>query len=335
MANVVLQGSFVSTGSSVYIPLRSGVTWMRVQNLTQLTAAQTVAVGVEYEWSINFPDSEAKIAHFKSNAVNAANLIQYITTAGAGFKLYDSSNQTPGALVSTITAISNAAIPVVTNTGVNGLAAGDVVRLVNIVGGQQLGGYDFTVGYNTLSATTFSLDYMAQIVAATTGSFRKINFNPIFYPRHRYITKITAAQQAVVTMSVTHGYKVGQVVRFVVPPAFGMSQINGLQGTITAINTTTTTGNSITVDIDSSAFTAFAFPVTADVPFTPALVIPVGEDTAEAVSAGQNILSDATVNDATIGLVLAGGANNPAGANNDVIIWQAGTADDAYVQALG
>ena len=39
-----------------------------------------------------------------------------------------------------------------------------------------------------------------------------------------------------------------------------MTQMNGLTGTVTAINTTT---NTVTVDINSSAFTAFAFPTSA------------------------------------------------------------------------
>lgn len=325
---IIQQGSFTATGSNVGISLRSGVDWMKVYNLTIAAASQTTAVAVEHYWQRGFP-AGAKLSYFKSNAANAANLTQYI--ASNGFTYYDSSLQTTSTLHSTadgigITAISNAAIPVVTNTGINGLVAGNVVRLINVAGAQQLGGIDFTVGYNNggPTDTTFTLDYMSQIVAGTTGSWRKIDFNPIFYPRRRTITKITKASQAVVTMSVTHGYTVGQQVRFVVPAAFGMTEMNGLLGTITAIDTTTTTGNTITVDIDSSSFTTFAFPLTADVPFTPAEVIPVGEDTSYALAAGVDILSDATENLATTGMILAGGANNPGGALNNVIYWVAG-----------
>ncbi|MCH8137138.1 MAG: hypothetical protein IIB77_14280, partial [Proteobacteria bacterium] len=151
--------------------------------------------------------------------------------------MLDTSLQTPGALFVTMTAISNAAIPVVTNTGANGLAAGDVVRLIDVTGGQQLGGMTFTVGHNTLSNTTFSLDYMPQIVAATIGSWRKIIFNPIFYARRRFITGITAGASAVITLSATHQFTVGQAVRIVVPSDFDMVEIDGLIGNITAIDT--------------------------------------------------------------------------------------------------
>ena len=331
MASYSFKGSFTSTGVSVLLPFPSGVDKIEVYNLTQLAASQTTALGVSYIWLSSMANG-SKITRFKSNAAAAANLDQYITSNG--FTLYDSSLQAPGALTATITAISNAAIPVASNSGTNGLVAGDVVRLSSVATGQQLGGIDFTVGYNTLTSGTFSLDYMAQISAATTGSWRRIPYNPIFYPRHRTITKVTKAASAVVTMSVTHGYTVGQVVRFIVPDIYGMVELNGLQGTITAINTTTTSGNTITVDIDSSAFTTFAYPASSNNAFSQALVIPVGENTATALSNGLNILGDATVNTATKGLILTGGASCPAGANADEIVWYAYVSGEVEIDPV-
>jgi len=318
---IIQQGRFTSTGANVTIPLRSGVDWMACYNITQAAASQTTAVGVKYFWQFGYP-AGAKWTTFKSNAANAANLEQYITSNG--FTFFDNSNSPVGQLNTTITAISNATIPVVTNTGTNGLAAGSVVRLFNVASAQQLGGMDFTVGNNTLSTTTFSLDYMSTIVAGTTGSWRQINFDPLFYPTRRFITSITQATQAVVTLSVTHGYQVGQSVRMIVPAAFGMVEMNGLLGDIVAINTNVSSGNTITLDINSSGFTAFAFPLSAAVPFTFAEVVPVGEDTALALSSNVNILSDATLNTGYIGMTLQGGVNCPAGASSDVIYWVAG-----------
>lgn len=317
---IVQQGSFTSTGNNVYIPLESGVDWMTVYNITQAAANQTVAVGVKYYWQSGFA-ANSQWATLKAEAADAANLEQY-TTVG-GFNYIDTSLQAPGILHATITAISNAAIPVVTNTGTNGLIPGNIVRLINVAGAQQFGGMDFTVGYNTLSGTTFSLDYAPQITAGTVGSWRLIAFNPIFYPRHRFITSISQAAQAVVITSVTHGYQVGQAVRFNVPAAFGMVEINGLEGNIVAINTTDTV-NSFTVDINSSAFTAFAFPTSVEVPFTPAVVVPIGEDTALALANNVNILSDATFNTAFTGMVLTGGEGFPGGADEDNMFWVAG-----------
>lgn len=326
---IIQQGSFTSNGQNVAINLRSDVDWMIVYNLTQAAASQTTALGVKYYWQRGMPATYAWTT-FKSNAANAANLEAY--ASGNGFTLLDTSLQAPGALQATITAISTASIPVVTNSGTNGLLPGSVVRLINVTNGVQFGGLDFTVGLNTLTTTTFSLDYAPQIsVAGTTGSFRQINFDPIFYPRRRYITNITQATQAVVTLSVTHGYAIGQEVRMVVPALNAMVEMNGLQGSIVAINTT---NNTITLDINSSAFTAFVFPTSANVGagYTPAQVVPIGENTATALSNGVDILTDATLNESFIGILLTGGASCAGGASNDQMMWVAGKSFSNLVQ---
>lgn len=318
-------GIFTSNGANVYLDLVSGVDWIRVRNLTQGGIIQTVGVGVEYYWQFGMAQN-SQWSYYKSNAANATQLIEYVVAGG--FQYFNNTINNPGALVTTITAISTAAIPVVTNTGTNGLIPGSVVRLINIVGAQQLGGIDFTVGYNTLSASTFSLDYMVAIAAATTGSFRVIPYNAYFYPSHRVITSISQAAQAVVVFSVTHSYQVGNTLRITVPSAFGMVEMNNLLGTVVAVNNATTGAgaNSVTLNINSSAFTAFAWPTSGEyAAFSPAQAVPVGEDTAEANLANVNVLTDGTLNTGSIGVILTGGAGYPGGANNDIMIWEAGT----------
>jgi hypothetical protein len=324
MSAQIFQGRFTSAGEAVTIALRSGIDWMEVYNYSVADAdSQTTAVGVQFYWQRGMADGYGW-EYKKSNAANAAQLSTIISSGG--FSYVDTSLSPLGAYNTTISSVSADAIPLVTNTGVNGLVAGDVVRLYNIVGGQQLGGYDFTVGHNTISNTTFTLDYMPAIIAATTGKWRKIKFDPLYYPRHRYITQISQATEAVVTLSVTHQYKIGQKVRMVVPSEFGMVEMDGLQATIKDIDTTEASGNTITLDIDSSAFTAFSFPLTAAAPFSPAMVVPIGMDTADALAANVNILSDATENDGYIGMTLAAGADSPAGQSGNVIYWRAGTS---------
>jgi hypothetical protein len=319
---IIQQGRFTSAGSAVTLQIRSDVDWMKVYNTTVATNAQTTAIGVEFYWQRGFANGYAWEYKKAGSGVAGANLVTFNTSGG--FTLVDSSSNPNGVVNATVTAVSSASIPVVSNSGTNGLNPGDVVRLINIAGAAELGAMDFTVGYNTLTSGTFSLDYMAQISVGTTGSWMKINFDPIYYPRRRFITKISQAAQAVVTLSVTHGYQVGQLVRMVVPAAFGMTQMNGLQATIVAINTNTSSGNTITLNVDSSAFSAFVFPVNAAYPFSSALVVPMGEDTADALSQGVDILSDATVNQAYIGMLLAAGADSPAGQSADVVYWVAG-----------
>jgi len=306
------QGKFTSTGASQTLNIRSGVDWIKVLNYTDNT---------QYFWQVGMAAGVGKIT--------AANGTTASLGAGLGFFPIDTSLNVPGASV-VLTAISAAAIPVVSTGNTGGLANGDIVRLYNVTNGVQLNSIDFTIGAVNANVS-FTLAYMSQIVAANAGTFRRIPYNPIFYPRNRYIVSISQAVEAVVVLTVTHGYKIGQVVSFVVPSvggsaaSYGMTEINGLQGTILAINTAT---NSITVDIDTTAFTAFAFPTTAQAAagFTQAQVIPVGMNTAEGLDSGVDILSDATINTGLIGIQLVGGANSPAGAANDVIYWTSGNS---------
>ena len=312
---IIQQGRFTSAGEAVELQIRSDVDWIEVYNATQWATTQATGRGVKFFWQRGLNNGEA----FEYTKADAGNALQGEFVTSGGFTLLDTSGSPLDTLNATITAISTATPPVATNSGTNGLSAGDIVRIINVTGAQQLGGFDFTVGNGTLTTTTFSLDYMATLGGAgTSGSWRRIKFEPQFYPRHRFISAITQASSAVVTMTVTHGLTVGQKVRLRVPEAYGMVEANGLLGTVTAMSTA---NNTITLDIDSSAFTAFAFPATAAVPFTPALVIPVGE---AADGAYANLLDDATDNVSFLGIELGAGIDGPAGSSSDVIYWRAG-----------
>jgi hypothetical protein len=322
------QGKFTSTGASKTLSIRSDVDWIKVYNYT--AATQAVAdLGFEYYFQRGMTQGTG-IVYSKLGAQALDPTTVGTLAVGTGFYLIDTSLDAPGPIVAT-SAIDGANPPNVTCTSTASIKEGDIVRLYNSLGAIQLNSIDFTVG-TVGDATHFDLKYMSVIVAtALAGQFRRIPYDPVFYPRNRYIVNITKAAQAVVTMTVTHGYKVGQVVSFVVPSvggsaaSYGMTEINGLQGTILAIDTAT---NSITVDIDTTAFTAFAFPTTAQAAagFTQAQVVPVGMNTAEGLDSGVDILSDATINTGLIGIQLVGGANSPAGANNDVIYWTSGNS---------
>jgi uncharacterized protein (TIGR02217 family) len=96
----------------------------------------------------------------------------------------------------------------------------------------------------TVSLTRGGSAYAAYALDTTTGI---ITWSPI---NQKSITAITAASSAVVTVGASHGFVGGDVVYFT--GVLGMTQINGLVGTITS-----TTSTTITVNINSSAFTAY------------------------------------------------------------------------------
>lgn len=320
-------GRFTSTGVDQFIPLPSGVDWMEVRNET-VEYASGAGAGAIFYWQAG--DSIGQGTKYVKEATIGA-LVPSQLAAGTGFYLQNQTINVPGALnngSTGISAVSTATPPVVTVGSTAGMVTGNIVRIYNLTGGTQLNGYDFTI--DVLSGTTFSLPYMSPIAAATTGSFRVIPFSPYFYPSYRLITNISQATQAIVTLSVTHNYQVGMEVRFLIPTVdathFGMTQLDQVQATIVAINQADANGetNTITVDVDTSGFTAFAFPLTGSAGFSPAMVVPVGENSAEAISTNSNLLGDATFNTAQIGMLLKAGSLSPAGVTGNVITWVAG-----------
>ena len=252
------------------------------------------------------------------------NVMTLTQKVAAGFTFFDDSGLVAnGAAITTAAGITNAAPMVVTSGTLP--AVGSTVRMYNTTSMLQIAGMDFTVTVS--GAGTFTLGYMdtAPGSAATANTYRTLPYfgsvssavgtptiiapNPRFYPRSRYVTAITAAANAVVSLSVAHNYKIGEKVRMVVPSEFGMREMNGLLGTIVAVSygTVAAGSNTITLDIDSSAFTAFAFPTSAIAAggITFAQCVPVGEAAVNTIALPVgNVLDDRTRNTSIKGVVI-------------------------------
>lgn len=320
MANdsILLQGSFVSDGTAKILSLRSSFDWISVVNYTQIAAA--AAAEVNFKWMVGMPQGGG-LAQTRAGVWTAL-------AAPTGFSVLDTSVQALGA-PTVITNVSNDAIPVVTANG-HGLITGDIVRISNVVGANQLSAYDIRV--TRVDANNFQLSWMPQIaVAAAPGAsavVRRLSNELYFVPKDRVITSISQAVNAVVVFAAPHNFQVGSAVRFRVPTinnslAYGMTEMNGVLASVVAVNTA---NNSITINVDTSGFSAFVFPLTTASNMRLAQCTPVGENTAVSLAAGSNILADATQNTAIIGVSLYGGAGYPGGAANDLMYWQAGTA---------
>lgn len=89
----------------------------------------------------------------------------------------------------------------------------------------------------------------------------------------RIIASITNSTNAVVTTTFAHGYVDGTIVRFDIPPALGMQQINQLTSPIVVTGLTT-----FDIEINTSLFEPFAIPVSSS-PHVDicGLVVPIGE----------------------------------------------------------
>lgn len=323
------QGVFTQTAGNPaqLLKIREGVDWIETRNITQM-AAPLGTTGVEFFWQLGFPSGAAVQDAYNSGAT--ATQKTYVTSGG--FTNVTNTINTLGAAVN-ITSISNATPPVVTVASTAALSTGQIVRMYNTnseANGLQLGSIDFTI--TVINGTTFSLPFMSAIAATTGGQYRVVPYDPYFYPPTRVISAITSstlngANVAVVSLTVTHAFTVGQKIRFLIPTvtstAFGMSALNQVEGTILAV-TNSTTVNTITVNVDVSALGTFAWPVSANGTFTPAQVVPVGENTSQALLAGVNQFQDAELNNGYLAISLAGGINSPAGVSGDVIYWVAG-----------
>jgi hypothetical protein len=295
--HAILTGTFTSAGTARFISLPSGYDSFELINITDIGSAAANTNVMRAKGYSSLPAGSAYLS-LKTNGAASVAIETMTLTNGLTFYA-DTGNVANGAPVA-VTSVTQAAGAVVSSA--SAAAVGDIVRVYGVTAMQQISGIDFTVTAVNPGVTQ-TLGYLnsAAFVAAGTAGFIRI-LGPLgrFYPRTRTITGITAANPAVITMSVAHGYIVGEKVRIVVPAEYGMTQINGLSATITAINTGT---NTITTDIDASTFTAFAYPTSAIAAagVSQALVVPLGE---AASGAYANLLDDAMTNQSFTGVLI-------------------------------
>ncbi len=302
-----ISGTYVSDGNARVLQLRFDPDYFTLFNQTNFNTSPLVPVTKRAWWLRSLdPDSAFTVKNTVSLETDESD---FVTTGG--IRLINTiTDQLGAAQVGTAVTAANPAV--VTDAG-HTFIPGDVVRVFSTTAMLQIAGMDFTI-----TATTPTVDYTFGFLdasgfaaAATAISARLIPFDPRdFAPKNRFITAISNAVNAEIQLSVTHGYGVGEIITLRCTPDFGMSEINNLQGQIQSINTTT---NTVTVDIDTSAFTAFAFPdsATAAAGVTFPQTVPVGDfDT----------LSGAIDNQAFIGLRLG---TDVVGATDDIDPWVA------------
>ena len=336
---VIKQGRFTADGNAKTLDLRCDWDWIKVINETVSYAA---GGGDSAEFFFQRGMTDGRGLRYDKEATIGA-LVPTQIAANSGFFYIDSSVDAPSSRAA-LTGLTAANPPVVTSAG-HGLSVGDIVRFDTLDNQPQIAGMDFSV---TAAGATFTVGNINLVnsTASTSGFWRKIPFDPIYYPRRRFITYISSEVNPKVYLSVTHGYTVGQQVRLVFSGGSSVwgdyAQLDGVQATVLAINQTRAgnepnnggIANNIQLDIDTSSYTAWnavfgaasneAYPGSGAVPFSNAQIVPIGEDTAYALSQNVDILQDATRNTAILGVTLEAGANSPAGSANDVIYWMAG-----------
>lgn len=243
--------------------------YFMMKNITQW--GSTVAQDVEFWWEQSMAQSTAK----GINQAVTTNILSSLTLATDGISIYSTINPPTFASLVAATAVTRGAdggvtVVTVTNDGVVGpkIAIGDFVRLTNVTGMQQISGYVFQV-VNVTSTTSITIDLDSSDFAAdgTAATVTKVIPNR-FYPRYGFMSEISQANPLVVNLFQDSDFTIGEEVSFRIPPSENglvtMSQLNNVKGVVTVVTkATTTTCSKITVNINSSGFSAFALQTSA------------------------------------------------------------------------
>ncbi len=352
---ILSQGIFqVPAGGPItqYIAVPSGTDWIWTYNFTQsLVVGGATPNSIENYWQLNMPVDSSYVKYYTTGTA----VLNGDVIASGGISVYDPSGVNPyslplvGAAIAT-TAISNATRPVVLTATTAGLAVGSVVRMSNTLQ-EDTNGIDMVVGainpgvsFTLLAASNALANVPGGVGGA--GFYRKINVESPWYPARRFITNITRAVNAQVSLSTAAGFVVGQLIRFHIPAVSGMVELDGQAATILV----KVDEYNYLVSINTTGYTAFTYPTIAQQPSDFPIVVPVGEDTSRALTLGgvqfpvingmrvnatqSGILSDSTVDTGFLGVVLGTGAlgvisgaatTGPAGtAAADFVLWRAG-----------
>jgi hypothetical protein len=273
----IIRGNFTSTGANKFISLPMVPDTIEIWNKTEY-ASGTNHNAIS---AIGFADDPKGSG--LATAYNVSNELVGVAMTSGAFTFVSAGDYNYGP-VFTITAI-NHTTGVVTTSAPHGYSVGDTVLIYANVVMKQIGGELFTITA-VGSTTTFTINIGGLVGAVDeTGALVKQLFYPDLYiPFGCPIVSITQAAQAVITTSVNHAFVVGQEVAFVIPSQWGMTQLDS-KAYIFANNrplvaiVVAVTARSITVNVNTTAFTAFAIPsaATAALGMSFAQVLPIGD----------------------------------------------------------
>lgn len=294
---------------------------------------------IEWFWEKSMSQDTAKGIRQTSDGTNPAMISTFLSSDG--IRTYDTSNPPTFPALAATAITGNAGTFVVSMADTGTIAVGDYVRLYSVTGEQQISGYTFQVTAVT-NDTSITLGYMASsgtTFAADATAAQVVKFIPNrMYPRWKFIANITQASQAVVYFTEQNDFTPGEIVSFRVSSDFGMQEINNVPARVLSV-TNSSTVSSITIDLDTTGFTAFAFPTSAVAAagVSPAVCVPSssgvvpnnGSATTPQEPPGTN-LRDAFDNRNTR-IIHFGGSCFANGNTGDVWMWQAFKYDN-YTQ---
>lgn len=361
------RGKFTSTGAAkaIYLPFQPDT--VRVWNYSSYATPAANGVPRGY-WDVGMGQGYAVIDVFATDAdvtpvIMTGDVITAngISTFGAGLMLqYGTQIQISG--------ITKASPAVVTTASNHGYSTGDIVVLEGLyqsstTGMPQISGIPFVI--TVTGATTFTIPWNTNqsnytaLSGSPTGAFvSKVLYPFLYSPGVSVISAVSTGTTTAVTTTTPHNLVVGQEVAFRIPSQYGITQLNSLPnntvpgspvyGYVTTVNSST----QVTVNIDSSTYTAYANNVAvANVPGLsfPQMVAVGDVNTGGVAYSGGNLypspvvngvstingpaISGAFVNNTRQGFVIGAGVGatytsaSLIGANGNVLYWEASYHD--------
>jgi hypothetical protein len=334
---MIAGGTFVPAQQQVDLELisQNPPDYIEMKNLGSAVSSGwgefNAALPIEWFWQRSMAQGTAKGIRQSSDAVDPAMIATFLSSDG--ITTYDTANppQFAALPLTSITGAAGTFIVSMANTGT--IAVGDYVRLTQTTGEFQIAGYTFqvtavtpnvsiTLGYMASSGITFAAN-------ATAGNVTK--FIPSrMYPRWKFIANITQAAQAVVYFTERNDFTPGEIISFRVSSDFGMDEINNRSARVLSVVNSGSV-SSVTLDLDTSGFTAFTYPTSAVAAagVSPAVCVPsssgvvpfMGSATVAQQPPGTNLL-DAFDNRNTR-VIHCGSAMFASGNVDDVWEWRA------------
>lgn len=262
------RGKFTSTGAAqvIQLPFRPG--YVEVLNYTAANSPATSQAVVEAKWHFGMGQGFAV-----QQGYNATPALIYDTVTTNGISTYAAGQLLQFGPTLQIVSITKASPAVVTTSTNHGLASGDVVLFNGLyqsttTGMPQIATLPFTV--TVTGATTFTIpwntnqsNYTALSGSPVGSTVKKVLYPYLYFPGDTFISTITTGTTTTVTTTNAHNFVVGQEVAFRIPSAWGTVQLNSLPNTLVPGSPVygyviaVTNYNTVVVNIDSSAFTAF------------------------------------------------------------------------------
>lgn len=278
-----------ATSVAVNIPMTDKPDWVIVKNLTDW-GDTTAVTALQSEWF----SSMSQGSYIGLSQTVTTDALSTTSGTSGGFTFIDQTN--PPTYAKVVVASVTPSTGVVLTGTTTGISIGDYVRLINITGALELSTILFQV--TAVSAgVSITLGMLATAVTAglvaaagTTGFYQKV-YPGFMYPKLSPVLYITQATQAKVYFGRPNDYTVGELVDFQIPTPYGMTQLSNLTATPVSgatsnppgaarvlVVTNTATESSITLNYDTTGFTAFQYPTSANYALgaSPAVCFPAG-----------------------------------------------------------